>query len=294
VTIKGENLRPYMRVSFGPNQGANFKFKSVNEAEIDLHEMAPGVYDVVLYDIAQEQSRLPQALTIQPSPLPATRVTLVGVFGNLDAERVKLLKPGDVIAGVGTIRAIGQPLPAQMRINSNGLTVEIPVDKALMLPAEVETPCDIGNQTGQPFCLANATSLQASVMLMGRHASGPLPFQIDQVRSVAPLERVEVVARLIATAGVMQGIRKGDVDHGVYANPLANGATVIDVTEMRPYNNELLQADVRMSVKVERGSNGWVYLSQPLRAGGDFSLRTPQYQVGGRILSITPEWTAPK
>lgn len=294
VTIKGENFRPYMRVSFGPNQGANFKFKSVNEAEIDLHEMAPGVYDVVLYDIAQEQSRLPQAFTILPSPLPATRVTLIGVFGNLDAERVKMFKPGDVIEGVGTIRVVGQPMPAQMRVNSNGLTVEIPVDKAFMLPAEVESPCEIGNQTGVPYCIANATSLQASVVMMGRHGTGPLPFQIDQVRRIGPLERVEAVVRMVAPPGVIQNIRKGDVDHGQYANPLANGATVLGVNNTRAYNAELLQADVTLSVEVDRGSNGWIYTSLPLRAGGDFSLQTPRYQASGRVLSVRPDWTPPK
>lgn len=294
IELTGENFRPYMRVSFGPNQGANFKFKSVNEAEIDLHEMAPGVYDVVLYDIAQEQSRLPQAFTILPSPLPATRVTLIGVFGNLDAERVKMLKPGDVIEGVGTIKAIGAPLPAQMRINSNGLSVEIPVDKAFMLPAEVESPCDIGNQTGVPYCIANATSLQASVVMMGRHGTGPLPFQIDQVRRIGPLERLEVVARVVATPGIIQSIRKGDVDHGQYANPLAHGATVLEVNNTRAYNNDLLQADVTLSLQVDRGSNGWIYTSLPLRAGADLPLQTPRYQVSGRILSVRPEWTPPK
>ncbi|MEO7158288.1 MAG: IPT/TIG domain-containing protein [Vicinamibacterales bacterium] len=294
VTIKGENFRPYMRVSFGANQGANFKFKSVNEAEIDLHEMAPGVYDVVLYDVAQEQSRLPKAFTILPSPLPAMRVTLVGVFGNLDAERAKTLKVGDVIDGVGTIRALGEPMPAQLRVNSNGLTVDIPVDKAFMLPAEVESPCDVGNQTGAPYCIANTTSLQASVLMMGRHGSGALPFQIDQVRSLAPLEHVEVVATLIAVPTVIAQIRKGDVDFGAFTNPLATGATVIEVANTRRYNDELLQADVKLDLKAERGPNGWLYIGVPLRAGADFSLRTARYQASGRVLSIRPEWTPPK
>src|SRR5215218_10431037 len=80
VTIHGENLRPYMRVSFGNNQGRSFLFKSINEAQIELNDMSPGVYDVVLYDVAQEQSRLAQAFTVLASALPPTKVIMVGVF----------------------------------------------------------------------------------------------------------------------------------------------------------------------------------------------------------------------
>ena len=292
VTIKGENLRPYMRVSFGTTQGINFLFKSITEAEVDLNQMPPGVYDVVLYDVAQEQSRLPNGFTILPA-LPPTRVTLVGVFGNLDAARAKLLKVGEVVAGVGTIRAIGEPIPAQLRVGSNGLVVQIPIEQAVMLPAEVESSCEMPTQTSFPYCVANNTSLQPTVVLMGQHAIGKLPFQIDQLRGPGSLETVEVVARVTAATGVIAAIRTGDVDHGTFANPLASGAAVIDVRS-RPFNADLLQADVTMRVQVERGSNGWVYSSQPLRAGGEFAFRTARYQVTGATLSIRPEWTKPK
>lgn len=293
VTIKGENLRPYMRVSFGNNQGRSFLFKSVNEAQIELNDMAPGVYDVVLYDVAQEQSRLSKAFTVLPSALPPTKVTLVGVFGNLDAERAKLLKPGDVVAGVGTIRALGEPMPAQVRINTNGLIVQIPVERAVMLPAEVEGVCDMLPQTGVPYCLANGTSLQPTIVLMGDHTAGKLPFQIDQLRAPAPLETVDVVARFTAAPALIGAIRKDDVDRGMYSNPLAAGATVIDV-RTRPFNALLLEADVTLRLQAQRGSEGWIYASAPVRVGGEIALRTPRYQASGAVLKVTPEWTPPK
>src|SRR4051812_4407192 len=94
VTIRGENLRPYMRVSFGTYQGVNFLFKSTTTAEVDLNDMPPGDYDVVLYDVAQEQARLTNGFKVLPPPVPATTMTLVGVFGNLDMARAKQLTAG--------------------------------------------------------------------------------------------------------------------------------------------------------------------------------------------------------
>jgi hypothetical protein len=293
VTIQGDNLRPYMRISFNTTQGKNFLFKSITEAEVELTDMPPGVYDVVLYDVAQEQSRLPKAFTILPAALPPTRLMLVGVFGNLDAERAKLVKPGDVVAGVGTVREVGQPMPSQLRVNSNGLIVEIPVENAVMLPAVVETFCEMRPQTGVPYCVANDSSLQPTVVLMGQHAVGKLPFQIDQLRGPGALETVEIVARFVAPASVINAIRPGDVDRGPYPNPLAADASVLSVRS-RPFNNDLLQADVTLRVKAERGTNGWVYASLPLRAGADFALRSARSQVNGPVLSIQPEWTSPK
>jgi hypothetical protein len=293
VTIKGENLRPYMRISFGNNQGRNFLFKSITEAEVELAEMPPGVYDVVLYDVAQEQSRLPKAFTILPPPLPPTRVMLVGVFGNLDAERAKLLKPGDVVAGIGTIREVGAPLPAQLRVNANGLIVQIPAERAVMLPAVVESVCEIRPQTGLPYCVANDSSLQPTVVVFGEHSSGKLPFQIDQLRGPRPLEAVEIVARFTAPASVIRTIRAGDVDRGPYPNPLAADATVLAVSS-RAFSGDLLQADVTLRLKAERGPDGWIFASLPLRGGADFALRTARYQVNGPVVSVQPEWSSPK
>lgn len=293
VTIRGENLRPYMRVSFGNHQGRSFLFSSIDEAQVELNDMPPGVYDVVLFDVAQEQSRLPQAFTVLQSALPPTKVTLVGVFGNLDAERAKQLKVGDVIPGVGTIRVLGEPLPAQVRINSNGLVFQIPVEKSVMLPAEVEGICDMLPQTGVPYCVANNTSLQPSIILMGDHPLGKLPFQIDQLRGPAPLETVDVVVRFTAGPSVIGAIRKGDVDSGAFSNPLAAGATVTDI-RARPLNAVLIEADVTLRLQAQRGAEGWLYASLPLRVGAELALKHPRYQVPGVVQKITPEWTPPR
>ena len=62
-----QNLRPFMRVSFDNVQGRTFLIGSTKSAFVDLPDLAPGTYDVVLYDYKQEVARLPKALTILPS-----------------------------------------------------------------------------------------------------------------------------------------------------------------------------------------------------------------------------------
>ena len=47
-----------MRVSFNTVQGRTFMIGSTEVAEVDLPDLDPGTYDVVLYDYAQEVDRL--------------------------------------------------------------------------------------------------------------------------------------------------------------------------------------------------------------------------------------------
>ncbi len=286
IRVKGEHLRPYLRVSFGDIQGVDFLFRSTREAEVNLHDMPPGTYDVILYDAAQERARLKGALTITPAPIPPTRMTIVGMFGNLDAERAKQLTVGTAVDGVGTIRKVGQPIPAAVRVNANGLLVQIPIERAVMLPAEVEAGCEVQPSQGAPYCTQNGIVLQPTMVLFGNHTLGKLPFQIDQIRGREALSDVEAVVRFAAPPQVLAAVKTGDVDRGVFFNPLASGAVVSAVRTGGPH------IDVTLKLQAERGSNGWVYASAPRRAGAAFSLRTPRYDLSGTVLTVTPEWTA--
>jgi hypothetical protein len=163
--------------------------------------------------------------------------------------------------------------------------VQIPIERAVMLPAELEAGCQVQPQQGTPFCTQNGIVLQPTMVLFGNHALGKLPFQIDQIRGREPLSDIEAVVRFAAPPQVIAGIKPGDADRGLYFNPLASGATV---TAVRPGANS---ADVTLRLQAERGANGWIYASAPLRAGGALSLRTSRYELSGTVLTISPEWT---
>ena len=48
LTVKGENFRPYMRISAGTMQARDFFFVSTEEVQVPFPYAPPGVYDIVL------------------------------------------------------------------------------------------------------------------------------------------------------------------------------------------------------------------------------------------------------
>ena len=289
VIIRGENFRPYMRVSFDDTQGHSFIFRSMSEAVVDLNPMRPGVYDVILYDAGQERARLRKAFTVTAPPLPVANVELVGTFGNLTAERAAALKPGMEIANVGTIAQVGEAMPEATRVFA-GPILEIPIDKAVRVPVVLRAACAVRATQGVPKCTLADTALEYSSMLLLTTPIAQLPFQVDQIRGLQPLEPVRVTTQIVARMDVVSLIRKGDTDLGQFMNPLAAGAVVDGITA--PVGGaDSARVDVTLTVQAQRGSSGWIYAAVPLRAGGSLLLHTARYEVQGTVLRISPEWT---
>src|SRR5262249_1886960 len=87
VRIQGINLRPFMRVSFSATQGVTFAIDSTTSAQVEVPDLPPGKYDVVLYDYRQEVDRLPKALTILSlTPISKIEMEVSGSFKNLSLE----------------------------------------------------------------------------------------------------------------------------------------------------------------------------------------------------------------
>jgi len=290
VKIRGEHFRPYLRVSFGAYQGATFIFRSSTEADIALNPMPVGVYDVILYDFAQERARLPQAFTVKPSALPDSQVVLIGVFGNLTAERAAQLKAGTPLDGMGTVVQVGKPSSQVIRVFAGPL-IEVPLDKAVQLPASLQVSCFERAPQGSPQCVIGDTVLQTNAVIMAKTPIGPLPFQVDQVRGNMPLEPVTATVRFAGPASLVGQIRKGDTDSGPFGNELAASATVLDISSQRS-SDDSLRADVTMLIQAQRGATGWVWASAPLRAGVGLAFKTARYELSGTVTQLSPEWKA--
>jgi hypothetical protein len=102
VRIEGRDLRPFMRVSFNDVQGRTFLIGSTTSAQVDLPDVPPGTYDVVLYDYQRELDRLPRALTILPlAPAATVELEVEGAFMGVDAETTAELKPGQQFFSTG-------------------------------------------------------------------------------------------------------------------------------------------------------------------------------------------------
>ena len=84
-----------MRVSFDTVQGRTFQIGSTKSAFVDLPDLAPGTYDVVLYDYMQEVARLPKALTILPlAAVSILDMEVAGSFKQLSDAQASQLKSG--------------------------------------------------------------------------------------------------------------------------------------------------------------------------------------------------------
>src|SRR5439155_20947330 len=95
VEINGDDLRPFMRVSFNEIQGRSFLISTPHSAFVDLPDLPAGVYDVVLYDYRQEVDRLAKAFTIMPGTVtPTIELELEGAFVGLTPEDARTLKAG--------------------------------------------------------------------------------------------------------------------------------------------------------------------------------------------------------
>ena len=282
-TIRGESLKPYLRVSVGPTQGRTFLFNDTTEAEIELNEVPPGVYDVVLYDHAQERSRLPKALTIHPSVLPDAKVIVVGMFGNLAPEQASSLSVGMVIPSVGEVIAVGKPVPQVAKVFSSPNHVEVPVPNTVMVPVVMRMGCWVRSAQGQPECVANNVGLHPLGLLFLPTPAGTLPFQVDQVRGTQPLVPLEITVRFTGTPEALALLKVGDRDMGEVSNELSIGGTVTGVS------GGSASRDARMMVNGQQGTAGWIYDNRPLRVGGGFTLTTPGYQLNGTIVRVTAQ-----
>ncbi len=277
VTIRGAHLRPYMRVSFGSIQGQTFLFKDTTEALVDLTQVPPGVYDVVLYDFAQERGRLPKGLTIHPSPLPDATMTVVGTLGNVKLEDAGKIVAGTKIPEVGEIVQVGKPQPQVTRVYARLATVEVPIANAHVLPVVVRVSCYVRAAQGAPECAGGSVALQPTAMLFVNTPIGRVPLQIDQVRGAQPLVPMSVSVRFSGAPEALAMVRAGDVDYGEFHNELGMNARVVSVDG---------GGAARLELDAQEGTSSWLYRNNPLRVGAAFAMRTDKYELQGTVTSV--------
>jgi hypothetical protein len=283
LVLKGENLRPYMRVSAGVYQARDFHFKSTEEADVSFAvTIPPGQYDIILYDQAQERFRLPNALTVLPSALPVTQIVAIGAFGNLDAAGAAKLTAGTALPGAGEVVAVGKPSPDLTQVFSGSALVGVPIPNALRLPAVVLFSCYVRAQQGRPFCVVEDATVAPSTLLMLSTPLGKTPFQVERVRSPHPLEAIAVLIRFAGTPSLLSKIKVGDIDRGSIASDLGELARVDSVGPVRASG----EVDVRIIAQLQRVDHRWLYDSGVLRAGSTLTLKTPDYEVAGIVVDM--------
>jgi hypothetical protein len=190
VEIEGTNLRPFMRVSFNTTQAKAFFIGSKTYALVDVQDLKPGTYDVVLFDYAQEVDRLPKALTVVPM-VTDVEVEVVGAFKSPPEGLAVPVKPGDKFPPdadpVAEVVAVGASVPGDLRLRIGDETVRVPVSRR-DVPATLLMRCYTARQPdGTVRCLVpgpgEPTALAPDALITLRSAGGDISFQVASVRT---------------------------------------------------------------------------------------------------------------
>jgi hypothetical protein len=191
VEVQGENLRPFMRVSFNNMQGRTYMIASTRAALVDLPDVSPGVYDVVLYDHMQEVSRLPKALTVLPlAPVPTVDVKVTGTFKGFTVDRLKSIKAGDTFLNAGQqiaeIESVGAPIPSAVTLRAGPTVLQVPLKGQMDIPAVLRLKCFLAsNPDGSLKCSVPGAFQQTDVIPGGTlslaASGGWATYQIETV-----------------------------------------------------------------------------------------------------------------
>jgi hypothetical protein len=308
VTVRGTNLRPYMRVSFNDRQGRTFMFSEPTTAKIGLPEELPaGIYDVILYDQAQERARLPRAFEVVALPRPRVAVDLIGTFTAVPQHLVARITPELELEGLGQIRQVGKPAPSQTRIVTGPAELQnIPAESAFNIPALIRASCNLTQRGGFATCVALNTSMSQDAVMTVPTPAGPVMFQIDQVRSALDPNVIDVRVRFAGPREVVERLRVGDQDLP-RNNVFASGATIAQLSGVTPapgavvisaplrpqgeapavLAGEMATINATLKVPVQSTPDGWSYNGQVLKAGRAMVFYGRDLEVNGAILGIT-------
>ena len=280
IVVKGEHLRPYMRVSLDDMQGRSFLFKSATSAEVVFGDVPPGTYDVVLYDNAQERSRLPQSFTLTPAALPPAQLDVAGFLSSLTPAQVERIKVGTRFSVMAEVLAIGKPAPDRAQVVAGDKPVEIAIPSTQRLPALLRVNCDVVSGPGGFGGCVAGKFLGPNVYLELPIETGHVPFLITEVRAPEKATDVEIKIKLTADPA-FPFIKAGDIDVGYSQNEFSGGARVVSP----PASSS---GEMTLQVPAYPSSTGWTYAGQPLRVGAELLFVSARYQFKGLITSVPP------
>lgn len=286
VKISGTNLRPFMRVSFDTVQGRTFMIGSTSSAEVDLPNLEPGTYDVVLYDYAQEVDRLPKAFTMLPrTPAPSVTVSVAGAFVGMGEAKADLIRQGLTFKqGDRTVATVLAAAPKRvgevlMRTGDTVISVNLAgnysVSAALQLECFLESTGDGGLR-----CVIQGPFQPSFV---GAESVLPLPldnttvnFQVTEVHPPGDPVFLRVRARAITAPDIGVKLRVGDADSTMPPYPHAWIGRVESVAG----------TEVVLRLPAQRLANGWKYRTQYLKLGGGIRFETSSAVLNGTITDI--------
>lgn len=289
VTIHGENLRPYMRVSFNNLQTRAFFFKDPTTAEVTFEGVPPGQYDVVLYDFAQERDRLSKGLTIAPPALPESKVHAAGFLTGVKVSQARIYQVGYVFPGAAKVLAVGESGPDIAQIFISDRSVQLPVEETVRVPVLLEVFCRVeSTNTGLATCRSTpGPAVGPGIYINLPVPDGRQPFLVVDVHPAIKPTMIDVRMRVAGQDAAMALVRSGDEDIGIAQNVFAAGGVVTQ----RPTLEERV---IGLRIPAFPSLVGWQYAGQTIRVGGGINFQTPRYVLAGSVEAAPPLPAEPK
>lgn len=280
LKVRGSGLNPLLRARIGGQDALAFVFENPNSADVVVGEMAPGTYDLVLYDGVQEAARANGAVKIQQSS--NTRLRLVGRFMNLTEAQVKTMRPGfktaDGARGAFEIIAIGAAAPGHQHISAGETGVDLRIAGAVEHPAVLNVACDHDGAT----CSVGGISIGARLPVTVVLDSG-VAFAVDEVLPNTEPTRARIQVRL--TGPQTASMKEGDRDLLLDAR-----AAVIRSIDARDANS----VTATLELGADSSREGWSYRGRHIRPGATFRFVTDRYESEGIIARTDVETPAPR
>lgn len=188
VEIRGAYFRPYLRVTFNGIQGRTFLFVNPTTAVVPLPDLAPGKYDVVLFDYMREVARLPAALTVEP-PV-AAQVEIDGVLEWVSQHEIDVVRPGVSFAEGAvpvTFLAVEPPRPANVMVTVGPASVlTLPAANGEReIPVRVRTTCAVQSDAdGTTRCVIGGVALRSGVTVRFPGTTMTLNLRVREIHSM--------------------------------------------------------------------------------------------------------------
>ena len=288
VNVRGEGLRPYLRIKVG-EMGATFLFANSNGGVLQLPALPPGSHDVVLLDVDTEIGRIAGGLVveqIQAPRLPEAVLLAVGAFTGLDARGVDALASGlrtaeRKPAAWGELLGFQQPERNGERLEASSVTV---LDGRYRIRAVLRLPCVLMARE----CRVKEVALKPGAVIPVPVGGDGAAFQIDEIHAPAT-SVVDVVMRVYLSPEELALLQRGDRTDGGFPAWDALRPRFVTVTSVGRTDDGQQVANVRMRVPVVSAPERLTTDGRPLRIGENITFERGVQRVSGRIVAIGPE-----
>ena len=323
VRVRGENLRPFLRVTFG-TQTVPLLFEHTEAGVLQLPPLVPGSYDIVLYDQAQELDRMADALVVYG---PAAGWMGFGAVSPEDPPGDPAVSPEDARAEVmvvpsGNLFAIGRfrglNAPVAQALSQILQTLEqeaspwghvagfrppepdleyvadrwpVAANSTYQIRAVLQFQCTFA--PGQCLIQSEARGLRGGNIAVLPGATVPINIQGVTadfvVAEVHPIYTgtVELVVQGDTTrefASVVADLQRIAPEEFPARDALRPAFVSADFVGEPSAAN--LVAKMRLRVPTLKVANAWWHQDHLLRLGGPFRLELPFLTFGGQIISI--------